>query len=118
MRNLNIGRAMVSPPMTEDVRSVATRLVRDMRQFPLTIAISAAGISLPLHVVDPAVLADWASRLEALLADHAQQIAQQETEIAALTAKERREFAWAEEYMAKARSLELELEQSRQQARD
>lgn len=41
-----------------------------------------------------------------------------EQQIAELIAKERREFAWAEEYMAKSRALTLELEDLRARLRD
>lgn len=43
------------------------------------------------------------------------ELAEAKRQRAELAAKERREFAWAEEYMAKSRTLELKLEAAEQQ---
>ena len=52
-----------------------------------------------------------------LLREARARIAQMAQELDVLAGKERRQFAWAEEYMAKSRSLELKLEEAEAQLR-
>jgi predicted RNase H-like nuclease (RuvC/YqgF family) len=59
-------------------------------------------------------LADYIGQLRGDITTLQAQLAKAQQRIHELTVKERREFAWAEEYMAKSRHLEFELEASQQ----